>query len=301
MKKIISIIAGLAALLAVSCSREQNVAGNKVTVSFVAEAPAGITTKAYSDGYTATTLYYAVYAEDKQDVVEQGEATFIDLKTTVDLTLVIGKTYDIIFWAQNQTAPYNFDMSTQTVTANYTDVDANDEVLDAFYKTVDSYKVEGPAAEKITLTRPFAQINVGISDEAIAAQSFITVEQSSMAVAGICNKLNLKDGSVSGEEAEVTFELAPIPSGVNDKITIAEKVYDYMEMNYVLVPADKKLTNVKFTLQTNEHAIDYALTNVPLQRNYRTNIYGDLLTDPTAWNIEIGPAYNEPDYLEPIL
>ncbi len=299
MKKVIIILAAaLSALVSTSCDKE--LSGDVVNVSFVAEAPSQIATKSYSDGYTATTLYYAVYAEDQKTVITRGEKTLEGLKTTVDMTLVIGKTYDIIFWAQNPSAPYSFDMNTQIVTANYSGVKANDEVLDAFYKTVDSYKVKGSATETITLRRPFAQINVGTSDEAIAAQSFITVEKSSMTVSGIANKLNLKDGSVSGTEEEVTFALAEIPSGDNDIITIEGVEYGYMQMNYVLAPSDKKLTNVSFVLQTNEHDIDYSLTNVPLRRNYRTNIYGDLLTDPTAWNIEIGPAYEEPDYKQEI-
>ncbi len=292
MKAKLFLLAAVSALLAVSCTKEeQPKAQGEVNVSFVANVPDAIATKAFSDGKTATTLYYAVYAEDQTTPITDGTGnkTF-ELTTTVDLTLVTGKSYDIIFWAQNADAPYTFDPKTQKVTVDYSKVNANNENLDAFYYTVDSYKVTGPKSEDVKLTRPFAQVNVGTTDETIAAKSGVSVVNSSMTVKNVYTTLNLKDGKVSNP-IEVTFASAAIPSGENDNIKIANVNYGYMAMNYILVDADKATTDLSFVLTTNEHEIPYSLTNVPVQRNYRTNIYGALLTNPTVWNVEIVPGY----------
>ena len=63
-------------------------------------------------------------------------------------------------------------------------------------------------------------------------------------------------------------------------------------MSYVLVPKDKETVDIAF---------DYTLTNrtftnVPVQRNYRTNIYGSLLTNTADFNVVIAPEFNDPDY-----
>ncbi len=283
-------IAAVAALFSASCTEAVLQTGAEVTVSFVAKAPEAIATKAFSDGETAKNLYYAVYAEDSKNVLLQGETTFTDLKAQVELTLVTGKVYDIIFWAQSNAAPYTFDMAAQTMTVNYTGVAANDENLDAFYKTVDSYKVAGPKAEDVVLTRPFAQINVGTNDTADAFAAGYTATKTNMGVANVPNVLNLKDGSVTGE-AVVNFAPAAIPSGE----TFPVAGYDYLAMDYVLAAADKTTTTVNFVIY-GENEIPFTLTNVPVQRNYRTNIYGSLLTNSTVWNVEIDPMYETPDY-----
>ncbi len=304
MKRSLSIIiVALVCLFAASCQNDDNV-GREVTVAFVAEIPAGMATKAYSSGHEATTLHYAVYGEGETTVIDEGTRTFENLWTTVDLTLIVGKRYDIIFWAQNPTAPYTFDSATQSVNIDYTNVKANDEKLDAFYKAVTDYVVEGPKATTVMLTRPFAQINVCTDDEEEAAVSRIWVEQSSMTVSGVYSKLNLKDGSASNP-VDVTFGMADIPKGDNDKILVkgesdTAREYGYMQMNYILVPAEPTTHTVTFSLKTNEHTIDYLpVSNIPkIQRNYRYNLYGSLLTKPTVWEVEIDTIYEIPSYNE---
>ncbi len=293
MKTNILSIAAAAALLASSCSeapfQTPQIEGKEVSVCFETTVPEMIATKAFSDGKTAQNLYYAVYSEDDKKVLIQGEATFTDLKTNVNLTLVTNKIYDIIFWAQNPDAPYSFDMATQNVTVDYSNVDANNEVLDAFYKTVDSYQVEGPATEPVVLTRPFAQINVGTNDTAAAATAGYVAKSTDMTVGNVPNVINLHSGEVSGY-ASVSFKKTVIPSGE----TFPVDGYDYLEMNYILAAEDKATTGLEFTIYSEgENEIPFTLSNVPVQRNYRTNIYGALLTNPTVWNVEIKPAYED--------
>ncbi len=288
-------IAAVAALFAASCTEAELqtpvAAGEEVTVSFVAQAPEAISTKAFSDGQTAKNLYYAVYATGEQAVLTQGEATFENLKASVTITLVTGKTYDLIFWAQAEGAPYNFDMAAQTVTVDYAEgtVEANDELRDAFYKSL-TYKVEGSATNDVVLTRPFAQINVGTNDITVAEGVGYNVSGTTMK-ATVPTKINLMTNRVGEETAEVTFAATGRPE--SQIFPVAD--YEYLAMNYILASADKKTTTIDFTIN-GINDIPFNFTNVPVQRNYRTNIYGALITDPTTWNVEINPAYQEPDH-----
>ena len=68
-------------------------------------------------------------------------------------------------------------------------------------------------------------------------------------------------------------------------------------MVYALVDADQALVNVTFTAKEDGQAGQIVRTynNVPVQRNYRTNIYGRILTEEANFVVEINPAGEVPD------
>lgn len=139
------------------------------------------------------------------------------------------------------------------------------------------------------LRRPFAQINIGTDDFDAAAAAGYTVSESTIGVATY-KTLNLLSGEVS-DPVTATFVKKPIPTE-DSKFSVNSKDYKYLSMSYVLVPKDKETVDIAF---------DYTLTNrtftnVPVQRNYRTNIYGSLLTNTADFNVVIAPEFNDPDY-----
>ena len=73
--------------------------------------------------------------------------------------------------------------------------------------------------------------------------------------------------------------------------------YDYLAMNYLLMSTDKQLVDLEFTVKAADGSTrTIPVTAVPVQRNYRTNIYGSLLTNSVNINVEIVPDFNEPGY-----
>ena len=298
MKKAIYALAAMAALTLASCSSEDAVTAptGDGTVTFTAELPA-MASRAFADGTTAAKLAYYVYdAEatgDTKTVLFDGTADFDGLHATVQLALVTGKTYDIVFWADSYgdaaDKPYTYDGATQTVTVSYGTA-ANDEARDAFYYTEKSLKVAGPVNKPVTLRRPFAQLNVGTSDLEAAKKAGMTLSETGLYIADMPNALNLYDGTVSGS-AEARFTAAALPEGEDFPVEPAK--YGYLTMNYILVGADKTTVDVHLTSDINASADrqDVAFTAVPVQRNHRTNIYGALLTNPAVFDVEINPDF----------
>ena len=306
MKKQLSKLAIFALLLSTaSCSDEQfagDLTGGETTVTFNAQLPAGLQTRAAGDGLTATTLSYAVYEEGTTTpvITSEDEVNFVNGQATLSLKLAKGKTYDFLFWADaygknDPKNPYTVDFNTKTLAVDYEKALSNDESRDAFFGKA-TVTVKGAVSENIILKRPFAQLNIGTNDMAAAKASGLNTGalQSSVEVSGIFNSMNLMTGEVSGS-SEVNFGFNAIPK---EKFTANGRTFDYLALNYLLVSGEKGLVNCKFsytdgaTTDTKTMTID----NVPVQRNYRTNIFGSLLTGSVDFDITIDPDFDTSDY-----
>ena len=281
-------------MIATSCENELDLgtnAGENAQVTFSVGTPE-IATRAYSDGQTATVLQYAVYDAEGKELTD---LTVTDAEihgsTTVNLQLTTGNTYSVIFWAAAENAPYTVDFAAKTMTVDYDKAVSNDETRDAFYK-YHTFTVKGAQTETIELKRPFAQLNIGTADYAASTSAGYTPVNSAVTVKSIYNTLNLWDGEVSGE-TEVTYDYAAIAK--NEAFPVAG--YEYLAMNYLLVAADKALVDVEFAYTETDATAAKTRTvgSVPVQRNYRTNIYGNLLTSDVDINVEIKPDYDKDD------
>ena len=283
-------------LFATSCQNDQGfdtTVGETSTVTFAVETPE-IATRAYSDGLTATHLQYAVYDANGIELTDLTvtDAT-INGSTTVNLQLTTGNTYSVIFWAAAPNAPYTVDFAAKTMTVDYTTAVSNDEARDAFYK-YHTFTVIGAQTETIELRRPFAQLNIGTADYAASKSAGYVPTQSAVVVKNVYNTLNLATGVVENE-VEANFALANIKK--DETFPVAG--YEYMAMNYLLVATDKAVVDVEFTYtDANNDAKARTVGSVPVQRNYRTNIYGNLLTSNVDINVEIKPEYDDDNNVE---
>ncbi|MEE1366305.1 MAG: right-handed parallel beta-helix repeat-containing protein [Muribaculaceae bacterium] len=295
MRKIIMGLSAMAMLWATSCNDDLNVeyqAGEAAPVAFSISAPE-INTRAYSDGTTATELQYAVYNDDGELLndltVTNGE---IHGSTTVELMLTTGNTYSVVFWAAAEGAPYSLDFAAKKMTVDYSKALSNDEKRDAFYKW-HTFTVSGAQTETIELRRPFAQLNVGTNDFAASTSAGYTPAKSGVKVRNVYKTLNFADGKVA-DPVEVMMDYAALPQGE----TFPVAGYDYLSMNYLLVPEAKGVIDIEFGYTDSDAAAAKTriVGSVPVQRNYRTNVYGQLLTSKVGFNVIINPEFEDPDY-----
>ena len=280
-------------IFATSCSNDQELAlttGKTSVVSFNITTPE-LVTRAFSDGTTATVLQYAVYNAAGEELTDLTVTDgVIHGSTTIDLHLTTGNSYAIIFWAAAPGAPYKVDFATQQLTVDYAAAGCNDENRDAFYK-YHTFTVTGAQTETIELKRPFAQLNIGTADVEKAGKSGLTVKNTKVEISGIPTTYNFVDGTTDGS-ATFTYDYpATATSFVGEAFPVSG--FDYLAMNYALVAADKELVTVKFTYMDDddqEHLRTY--TSVPVQRNWRTNIYGNILTSEADFTVTIEPEFD---------
>lgn len=313
-KLFLGMFAAAGMLLATSCQNDEELgvqSGNEAQVSFSLGLEGNITTRTISDGTKAKKLVYAVYnaneeiietidgANDNGQIVNEN-AFSEGLNETVSITLAKGQTYTVVFWAQNSECEAYTTKNLKNVTVNYEDGKNNDETRDAFFAAKE-FTASGDEPMDVTLRRPFAQINVGVSekDREDAEASGIEITQSKAVIKGVANSINLLDGSVSGE-VDVTYDFEDIP---DEKLAVGDTDYTYLSMSYILTGNEKNtLEDLQFTFKPEngtDIVFDEGLDNVPVQRNWRTNIVGTLLTGNVEFNITIEPGYlGDYDYPE---
>ena len=301
MKTFKYLVAAALTFLAVGCNKEQVTEapdGQMVDVTFTAALPGEMATKAFGDGQTAKTLYVSVYENDA-DKTHLGDldktATFTDLKTQVTFSLVKGKTYNFVFWAQAEDAPYDVTDLKSIKVQDYTS-GANDEKRDAFYAIRKELKVNGALTETIKLYRPFAQVNFATADYADAQKAGFSPAVSSFTASGAATTFDTF-AAEGKDEVAVALTEANVPADVLK--TLDGKTYTRLAMNY-LIPFGKQgethNIDVAATIKANNgEAVKVSAPNAPVQNNYRTNILGNLLTSQVIFNVEIVPAFEDPD------
>lgn len=296
--------AAVLAVLAAACTKSSDSIQTEIPVTVSLSLPE-IGTKAIADGQKVNKVHCIVFRNGKlishSDVTKT--ITMSGRKATYTTRLISGQKYKIAFWAEvADNTYYTVDYTNAIVTVSYNSA-GNDENRDAFFNAVEYTVTDATSALNVTLKRPFAQLNYGLSaaDKALAdAISPIAKAEVSLN-GGAYTKLNLLTGNVSAPATvPVVFASAPVISSEKLKVQPASTTtvteYEYLSMNYILV--DQEVTpNATLTLYDASNAIVTTVSTslVPLKRNFRTNIVGDLISEPAQINIVVDPAFNTPD------
>ena len=296
MKKFLLMAVAAMGLLFTACSKDEvaQPVAEKSTVTFSVAAPE-LSTRAHGDGESATALAYAVYNRADKALLFKGTATMSALKATVEIPFVNGMTYDVLFWAAAPApeSPYTVDWDAKTV--GYTNAAAlvgNSEKYDAFYYflTGDELpEITGPVTKTVELKRPFAQLNIKTNDAKEAKLSGVEVKNVKVVVKNGYSSFDLAAGA-GKDKNDVTFDFAAKQENAN-----TEGV-QLLAVNYLFTGGEKSLVDVEFTytdvngkVATAGEVMEFA--SVPVQRNYRTNIVGSLLTSDGKFNIETKPGF----------
>lgn len=321
-KLFLGMFAAAGMLFATSCSNDELdvvQSGNEAQVTFSLAADGGIATRAISDGTGAKKLVYAVYNADGEliktianaDVngqIVDNSAFDNGLTENVTITLAKGQQYTVAFWAQNPNCTAYTTTDLENVKVDYAGLN-NDETRDAFFKA-ETFTVTGNAEIDVVLKRPFAQINVGVTEDDwnAAVASGIEIEKSKVTIEKAATSINLLTGQVGGEETvEYGFDIIPAQFATPETLNVdlnmdgTKEKYVYLSMSYILANdettgyAKATLEGLDFTfapISGNNINFSEGLNTVPVQRNWRTNIIGQILTGDIKFNITIDPIYD---------
>lgn len=298
------------AVLAGACAKEQVASGDGETVemTFNVDVPeTTITTKGLSDAAQVDELVCQVFLKGAKDENKHFVYTpvpeltqnvaVVGGKATVKFSLVKGQTYSFAFWAQtSETGYYNTD-DLRSVTMNTNLVKANDPKMDAFFAIKDEARVTVSYSKKVSLKRALAQVNFGTkkysgrSDELKAQKSYVTLT-------GVPNVFHpfMSGDSFACEGSEtVKFNENEVIS--NETLSVNDAEYSYLASVYVFaLNPNNTITDASAVVTlSNGQTTTIKAPNVPVKRNFRTNILGDLLTVDAVWNVDVAPEFEGGD------
>ena len=302
MKKLIYCALALAAgLFAASCQQEklEPVQGGN-TVTFTVEIP-DVATKATigDEASSINDLVYAVYRTTAPDlattltnwdeytnlVYQKNPATQVftdNYSTTVSLELINNQNYVILFWAQNSDVWVgdNFDLTKITYPENLV---VNRDPADKYaaFSGVRFLGANEFAGQKtVELKRPFAQINIAAKDP---VNYDVVVSSSSMTVGSAGDMFNVASQAAAATK-NITYTWENIPA--TDGFTASGVTYEhYVAMGYVFA---KDNVTVSYDINTADHGtVRNTINNVPVAKNFRTNIVGGLLTSNVDYNVTL--------------
>lgn len=285
------------------------------TVRYTATIPAPFATRAYDQGtdlqwvMCATYLHMPdgstqLYGTPKNFAVKHN--TDGTITADIDLKLLIGQTYDFLFFASaydviggGTSVPYTFDSTSRNIQINYDGILNSDGQRDAFFAADLGVYIpdRGTTDRGITLRRPFASVNFGTNDlNNTDLQPYLANLLTKLTTTS-CTKLNLATG-IASDPTQVEYGFNSIPAADTEIYPV--EGYRYIGMAYVLpvgpgtsqtdVMADFMAYSGQKTLST------IHIDALPLERNYRTNIYGSLITSSANWKILIDNGLNPSDF-----
>ena len=324
MKNLLLTIAAAALLLLTSCQRDElqggSISGEEVSVSISATMPidGGAVVKSDTEpgngSFANRCIMQIYYLPDEEsgsaDPIPYGDRVTVAVSgmkaVFPDQRLVSGHDYRFVFWADyvtdNSSAEdlaqdLHYDTEEFPIVSFKEEEDgtlsysSNDDTRDAFF-AAEERNISGPSSLSFDLKRPFGQLNIITTDwGAIPEQlrpSNVKLEFKSLP-----NSIDLVSGEVTGS-VNISSEVEPV-SRVPENGDSKQLSFDYIfaKDGEQTVLAD---FTMDFLLDDGTDVTDpYTFTNIPVQRNYQTNVSGNLLTDRTGIDVEVVPDFNEPD------
>ena len=182
----------------------------------------------------------------------------------------------------------------------------NNDQYDAFYAKCHVDPLDADLSQDVTLTRPLAQINLAVDSEDLEVATSNNLDMdgltSAFDITGQKHFFKVFDGTASAFPVSVcpetlVYYFQPVPG---DDITSGNKTYKRLGMLYVLADEDPENLDVTFWLRTVQNGnvdveIKREIKNVPVRRNYRTNIVGKLFSVGGTFNVTVDPGFATPD------
>ena len=289
MKKLFLLAAGLAMTLT-ACQKDEGLVSDGATSQTITVTiPQGMQTRAtaadFGNGakvdrcllqiYRSGTTP-AKYGEQQSATVQKG--TDGKLTATFNLRLVASQTYDFVFWADCSTGDhYNTDDLTNiTVKGDYA---GNNDEFDAFTGALLDYQVTGAFSENITLRRPFGQLNVKTLDLAAIPDPALKPTKVKVAFTAVPTSFDARKSEVGTTTAAAEYT-ADVLSADGD-----------LTVDYIWAPVEEATLadfSMTFLNGTTEISTNGDFKNIPIRRNYRTNVSGNLLTKQGPLVVETG-------------
>ena len=300
-KNLLFVMLGLFACL-VSCQKEPfSSSGSESVSTLTVTIPQGISTRAAADYGQGTyinrcilEIYHngTLYGERKVQSVSGNQVVFSDLQ------LIPSKTYDFVLWADCgdglSDKYYNTSKLESVTYSDGYDYSGNNDEYDAFSYCLSNYEVTGSFSESIKFTRPFGQLNIKTYDLQEIDHETLKPSHVQISFASVPTSFNVFTGEV-GNYQSLTYGS---PVEIED-VALGELTVDYI----FAVPEQSELSDFTMTFYKGSTpvTINDNFRNIPIRRNYRTNVSGNLITKKGELNVTINKDFINSGDDEPIV
>ena len=291
MKKLLMILSA-AVLLFTGCAKENSEFGGEgnlvnVTISAkVKSTPTRADVDNDGQGVNANRCIMELWYANK--VYGRYEAAVTGYQATFNVTVPAKRTYQVVLWADCATDNgdgtftdkyYNTSDNLANITLNSAYV-GNDDARDAFYYSGKQEVTVQGGSFNATLTRPFAQINVITTDVQDIKMVELYPEKVNLAFKA-ATSFNAVEGTC-GELEDIEYEASVYKAYDESKSELT------LSMDYLFASDERSAVDIAFVAPTEgTFEVEHEFSNIPYQRNYRTNIKGALLTTTGQWTITI--------------
>ncbi|MFI3259784.1 MAG: hypothetical protein R3Y16_06795 [Rikenellaceae bacterium] len=316
MKKILFLMLAAVTLLA-SCQKSEldGVSdGGVVDVTLSASMSGASATTRSGEGTTVDRCILEVYTGGT--LYKRMVTSVEELTASFNLRLVSSQNYDFLLWADkslDETTVSDdgevtdggdkyYDTDSEygltAITADYTAYAGNDEARDAFY-CAKNMTIEASTVIEADLTRPFGQVNVKTYLEDVP-ESMYPASAKIVYTTTVGDTFNVLDGSISGSEIIEWSAAAAVmdgTTGLGEDVKYIDLTTDYLFAS----EKEQDLHNFTMYFYSNEDGTEYITENsnfksIPVQRNYKTNISGELLTKQGTISVTVTPAFEYDEY-----
>ena len=316
MKKCFLLMAGIILLVFAACQSDELANGGRngeVAASFSVQLPGNgnnaVTRAATAgDGTSVNRCIMEIYLNDELYSRQIGAIQPDGLTAGFDIRLVTSQTYKFVFWADHVESVegeaiktdlhYNTaDLRNISMQGDYNG-SSKDDTRDAFFASLEKL-VTNAFSESVELTRPFGQLNIKTEDLASIPnnqkEAFVPVT-AGLSFKNLYTGFNAATGNLLGEPTAVAYKAASDVVDANGNLTV----------DYLFAPntaGGQHLVNMTLAVYNaaGGQITTKDLNNIPVQRNYKTNVTGNLLTVDGKVNVMVTPAFSSPALSEKVI
>ena len=298
-----SLILAFAVLSLSACSNDDyllQTVGENVSITFHPTLGGELSTRTIGDATGIDRLTVAVY-EGSQTLSKKfsfSKEWDIVKRNGIALTLIEGRSYKILFWAENSENSAYTITDDGRITVNYDNYInggfAKMEEMDVFFGissiTVGSQKVENKG--EIKLSRPLAQVNFADN----TTKPILGTHKAIVTYHGLPTSFNPFTGEIRMSENDITFTFEDFPDETLS-VNVSNNEYYYISSNYVFAPQAETTATIRATLDLQN--IDgtsikkVELDDITIEQNKKTNILGSIVQDPETWSVWYGTIPTE--------
>lgn len=281
MKKLIYLLLVLPLFMA-SCSNDEVIQNEEIVqVSFSADISRRIGTRSETEVLSVNKVVCAVFDEKDncKEVLREKKDIVAGQPIVFEPRLIKGRSYYVSFWAMKD-ENYNVDDMRNI----FRKESSTESDYDAFTASRKVENILNATSLNVELTRPLAQLNIGITVDdwnAVCGEPLYK-EPKSVEISNLgSSSFDAMLGQAVGDDVVRTFDVS------GDEFEINGQNFKSLAKCYLFPTGETQDLSIKVNDDKGEEIRTVDVTFVPFKKNYKTNLSGSFMTGTVCFNVTL--------------